>query len=275
MKKKNKTIEENITNEEGRLEVEISKVEFQTAKKNHKKEKKKRKKFSLLEKAVLILFSVVFCVSSGIIIWKYVTDLSQEHNFQEIAEEKVSVKELQEQNPDVIGWLKISNTNIDYPVMWTPDSPEYYLYKNFEKEYSKSGSLFLSEKSNVHQPTANWLLHGHNMQSGVMLNNLEKYLNREFLEENPTFEFETAEGKKNYKVIAVLQTQVKTREDFLYYEYDDIETESAYREYIDGLWENSVYIIGEKPEYPQQLISLSTCAYHEDEGRLVVVGVEI
>ena len=58
-------------------------------------------------------------------------------------------QELFMQNPDLIGWLTIDGTSIDYPVMWTPEDPEYYSHRGFDKEDSNNGLLFMDELSSV------------------------------------------------------------------------------------------------------------------------------
>ncbi len=278
--------DKNIAEEEALASTEIEEVEKAeeseeeeiTETKKRKKKKAKKKKFNIVEKIILIFFLITFCVCAGMIGWKFYKDYTEEKAFQEISDEKRSIEELQEQNPDTIGWIRIPGTIIDYPVMWTPEFSDYYLDKNFEEEFSSSGSIYLSARSNPNEVTPNWLVHGHSMYSGTMFRDLLEYTEKDFLDENPTFTFETVEGEKTYQIIAVLETQVfpVDTKEFAYYDYDGLKTESEYNAYVNGLWANSTYLVGDKPSYPQQLISLSTCAKQDIEtGRLVIVGLEV
>ena len=67
----------------------------------------------------------------------------------------------------MVGWLRVDGTNIDYPVLQTPGDNEYYLRRGFDRLYSTAGSLFLDERCRLGaDPTANWLIYGHNMADG-------------------------------------------------------------------------------------------------------------
>ncbi len=243
-------------------------------KENIKKNKKKFKKF---EKIILAILILVFLISAGIFSWYLYRDYSANQEFKEISDSKESVAELQERNADIVAWLDIEDTIIDYPVMHTPDNPEYYLYRNFNGEPSSSGTLFMDGNSSISDPTTyNWLIHGHHMRTGTMFAELVKYKEKDYLEEHPEFTFETVDGEKTYQVVAVVETEVFNTdyEGFAYYNYTGITTEAGYNEYVNGLWDTAIHLVGEKPTYPQQLVTLSTCAYHTDEGRFIVVGVE-
>ncbi len=242
------------------------------------KYRKEKRKFSIIEKIILTLLIITFLVSAGMIGWKYYTDLSASNELKDLGQEKQSIEDLQELNPDTIGWLKVPGTVIDYPVMWTPEEPEYYLRKDFEKEYSSSGSLFLSGYSDITVPADNLLIHGHSMMAGTMFRDLLEYYDKDFLEKNGTFTFETVDGEKEFKIVAVLESEIYPvdSEEFAYYNYDGLEGETLYNEYIDGIWENSMHLIGEKPQYPQQIVTLSTCSADPPyEQRVVIVGVEV
>ena len=78
-------------------------------------------------------------------------------------------------NPDIVGWMKIEGTLVNYPVMQTPESPDYYLKKNFNKEYSSRGCLYVREQCDVFAPSDNLTIYGHNMNDGSMFNALNKY----------------------------------------------------------------------------------------------------
>lgn len=75
-----------------------------------------------------------------------------------------------EQNNDFFGWLQIEGTAVDYPVMHTPEDPEYYLRKNFDGDYSVSGVPFIT--SECYEGCGNYIIYGHNMKNGSMFNSM-------------------------------------------------------------------------------------------------------
>ena len=245
-----------------------------------KKQKNKKRKFTLFEQLIIIVLMLVIIVCLTIVVFSLVEDYNAELDYREIADkkEKKTIAELQLENSDIVGWLQIPITNINYPVMWTPTEPEYYLYVDFNDEYSDSGSLFLSAGSDVGLPTYNWLIHGHNMKVGTMFHDLRMFRDKDFAIGNPTFTFETITGVKKFEVLGFLEVDLigKNKTDFEYYKYDGMRTEEEYVEYINSFWEHASYTIADKPTYPKQLISLSTCGYDLDsEERFVVLGAEV
>ena len=104
-------------------------------------------------------------------------------------------EELYNMNPNLIGWLKIADTNgeevfIDYPVMQSPDK-EYYLTHNFYQEYDKNGSIFLDPECDVVHRSTNLIIYGHHMKSGEMFGNLDRYSSEEFFENHRYIQFDT------------------------------------------------------------------------------------
>ena len=91
---------------------------------------------------------------------------------------------LHEKNKDCIGWLTIPDTLIDYPVMYHPEEVNYYLKRDFFREYSANGSLFLSENCSL-KDCDNLIIYGHHMNSGKMFAALEGYRERKFFKEHP------------------------------------------------------------------------------------------
>ena len=78
--------------------------------------------------------------------------------------------ELYQQNNDLVGWICVEDTNINYPVMQTVDSPNYYLKRGFDKEYSSYGCPYVQEDCDVLKPSDNLVIYGHHMNDGSMFN---------------------------------------------------------------------------------------------------------
>ena len=184
---------------------------------------------------------------------------------------------LYQENTDFIGWLYIPGTKVGYPVMFTPNDEEFYLRKNFDKEYSTSGTLFVSKYSDVVKPTDNVVIYGHNMKAGTMFHDLLNYADESYYQEHKTVVFNTIYGNAEYEVIAAFQTNIKEVNDtsFKYYQFFDANDPSEFDEYVNNCKALTPYNIPVTAEYGDKLITLSTCSYHTDEGRYVVVAKRV
>lgn len=175
-------------------------------------------------------------------------------------------------NSDCIYWLKISGTEIDYPVMYHPQEEEYYLYRDFDKEYSPAGSLYLAENCDpVHGD--NLIIYGHHMRNGAMFAHLEDYKDEDFYKKHKRIELETLQGHEDYEIIAAFTTPVYTDHDYEYYKFTTTEDPAEFNDYVRQCKEKSIYETGKTAQYGQRLLTLSTCEYSQKNGRMVVVAV--
>lgn len=183
---------------------------------------------------------------------------------------------LYESNDDVVGWIKIDGTKVNYPVMQTPDEPNFYLDKNFEKEYSRLGSLYVREVCDVFSPSDNVVIYGHYISSGAsMFANLHKFKNKSFWEEHQTFTFDTLYEHHTYQIISVFKTSANVGEGYAYHRFNDAANEEEFKEFIDTIKKLDFYETGISAEYGDKLVTLSTCEYTLDNGRFVVVAKRI
>ena len=193
------------------------------------------------------------------------------------SERIIKIRKLQKENPDIIGWLEIENTNINYPVLQGTDN-EYYMTHNYKKEKSKKGSIFLSKDYDWSIPSTNLLIYGHNLRNGTMFEELLKYENEEFYKEHPSIRFTTAKEDAEYAIIAVFKSRVyyqSERNVFRYYYFVNAKTQEEYNKFVENAKQASLYNIEETASNGEQLITLSTCSYHTEDGRFVVVGRKI
>lgn len=187
-----------------------------------------------------------------------------------------NLQELKKQNSDLVGWLTVEGTEVDYPVLQT-DNNDYYVNHNFEKQSNELGSIFLDKDCSIEKPTANFLIYGHRSNGGQMFETLTKYKKEDFYKKHPTFEFATLEEVSKYQIIAVFQSQVylKNQDVFKYYFFKDAENEKEFNNYIENVKKLSLYNIAETAEYGDQLITLSTCDYHVTDGRFAIVAKKV
>ncbi len=180
-------------------------------------------------------------------------------------------------NGDMAAWLQIPGTNIDYPVMWTPEDENYYLYKDFDGNKNSNGSLILDTDSCLDPLTTNLIIHGHNMKSGAMFGNLTDYEDSDYFEEHKEIILYTEECRRNYEVIAVFRSQVfrKTDDVFKFYKFFQADTEEEFNDFYENIKEMSLYDTGVTAQFGDHFITLSTCVYHVENGRFVVVAKEV
>ena len=178
------------------------------------------------------------------------------------------------QNDDLIGWISIPGTRIDYPVMQTKDDPDFYLKHAFDKSYSNYGVPYAAENCDA-DISDNMVIYGHHMNNGSMFSDLCKYESEDFYKEHKTIYFDTLGGYGEYEVIAAFKTVAYAESGFKYYHFVNAESEAAFDEYIERCKELSPYDTGVSAEYGDKLITLSTCEYSQTNGRMVIVAKKI
>lgn len=178
-------------------------------------------------------------------------------------------------NSDFFGWLTIEGTGVDYPVMFTPDDPEYYLRRDFEGNPAQSGVPFLDGAWT--QDCGHYLLYGHNMDNGTMFAPILEYRDRAYFDEHPVIRFETEDGPAEYEIFAVFYSQVYpvgAENVFRYYYCTDLSTQEAFDSYVSQAKAASLYDTGVAASFGDTILTLSTCSYHTQEGRFVVTAVK-
>ena len=205
-----------------------------------------------------------------------VADAEDEETGQKIGYEELLpyYEDLREQNSDMVGWLRIPGTDITYPVMQTKQNEEYYLSRDFKKEYSANGSLFASAASDVDVPSDAVIVYGHRMKSGSMFGKLGDYLDADFMSEHKSVVFDTFSERNKYNVYCVFSEEVGTENDFEYYNYHTFADETSFNGFmaqVKGLMQMSNP--ENEPIYGDKILLLSTCEYTHENGRLVVVAV--
>ena len=199
---------------------------------------------------------------------------SLEETLSSKTERMLKVEELKKQNSDIVGWLEIPNTSINYPVLQGTDN-EYYMNHNHKKQKSKNGSIFLTKDYNWDVPSSNLLIFGHNLNNGTMFQELLKYSKKSFYEKHPKIRFTTVNDDSEYEIISVLKTRVFYQSEknvFRYYYFVNAETEQEYNSFVKNAKKESLYNIDTTANYGDQLITLSTCSYHVKDGRFAIIA---
>lgn len=238
---------------------------------------KKKRRMGPVRIAIFIVFLGIFLVSAGMLSKNYMEGQKIQNDFTKLTVAgSYDLKALHKENGDIVGWLQIKGTKINYPVMQTKKVPQYYLRRNFKKEYSIAGTPFMDAASDIDKPTLNWTIYGHHMKNGTMFHDLLKYQKEDFYKAHKTFTFDTINGKGTYQVVAAFYTQIYESDykGFKYYNYTGITGPAQLREYIAGSKAIALYNTGVTVD-KEQVITLSTCAYQTENGRFVVVAKKI
>ena len=244
------------------------------------------------KKYIQIIFIIIFIISIfGVIYYFYNAnkekqvykeilnniEIDEEQVTDERTERMLQVEELKKENQDIVGWIEIEGTNINFPVLQGTDN-QYYMEHTYTKEYSKGGSIFLDKSYDWNLPSTNLLLYGHNNKNGTMFQNLLKYKDESFYKEHPTIRFTTINDDCQYEIISAFLSRVYYEDEqdvFRYYYFINANDETEYNNYIEESKKASLYDTGKSSEYGEQLLTLSTCSYHTEDGRFVVVAKKV
>lgn len=185
-------------------------------------------------------------------------------------------KNLYNMNKKLIGWLKIDDTIIDYPVMQTSDN-EYYLEHNINQEKDRNGALFLDKDCDVLKPSTNLIIYGHHMKSGRMFGNLDDYASENYYKKHSIIQFDTIYEKGTYEIMYVFRSKVYSEAEvvFKYYQFIECYSEQEFDSYMKEMAAMSLYDTGVTAKYGDELLTLSTCDSSEENGRFVVVAKRV
>lgn len=178
------------------------------------------------------------------------------------------------ENADMVGWIQIEGTGIDYPVMQTPADPNYYLKHDFEKNYTDYGCPFMQADCDALCPSDNLIIYGHNMKDGSMFADLAKYRSKDFWQTHKTVRFDTAVGSCAYEIFAVIHTteQADAADAFPFYRFVDAAAPEDFADYVSACKARALYDTGIYAECGDRLLTLSTCDNITDDGRWLVIA---
>ena len=255
-------------------------------KRGNKKQNTKNKRL----KRMVCLFFLLALAAAGYLIYRcYREDKEQEERFEQlekIEEEReiapvsfldpVTVK-----NPDWIGWIKIKDSSISYPVMQRKGDSEFYLHRDFDGNYSFYGTPFLDVRCTP--DSDNCIIYGHNINGGRMFGALHAYAEESYYREHPVIRFRAGKEQREYQIISVMQTTVASPA----YSFTDTGNWEEYGEYVKTILSASLYRteMGESVETDReqetaekffrkyQFLTLSTCrSWIGRDARLLVVA---
>lgn len=185
--------------------------------------------------------------------------------------------QLWQENNDLACWMSIEGTDLNYPVMFTPQQPEKYLRRDFYGERANGGCLFIGEGSGPDAPLV--IVFGHNMRNGTMFGQLEQYKDQAYAQAHPIIRLDTMLQEREYQVIAAFNSQVYRVDDvdvFRYYQYSDLSDPDKFQQYLDGVMDAALYDTGVEASFGDRILVLSTCDKQRTKtGRFVVVAKQV
>ena len=248
--------------------------------------KKDSKKNSL--KFIYISLIILFILGLAYLSYTWYSDYKNKKNNSEIlntikidetqitetkSERILQLEELQKENSEIIAWLEIPDTNINYPILQAKDN-DFYLDHDYKKDYSINGSLFLDKDFDIINGSSNYLIYGHRNKQGLMFEDLLKYADEDFYNSHKKIKFTTNEEDCMYEVVSVFYSRVYYKKEenvFRYYYFVNANSENEYNDFVYNAKKVSLYDTGVNPQYGEQLLTLSTCEYSQEDGRFVVV----
>lgn len=200
------------------------------------------------------------------------TDILENEEGNLSSENTYNLENIAKINSDIIGWIKIEGTNIDYPIMQNGD---YYLHKDIYKNYSSHGTPYLAFYCDV-KKSDNLIIYGHHMQDNTMFSQLEKYKNYNFFLNHKYIKFYTIEDgrtiENTYEVMIAFKTIAYSDAGFRYYSYTDFQNYEDYEGFVENCRNLEFYYTGVVGTHQDKYITLSTCEYSQKNGRMVVVA---
>lgn len=222
---------------------------------------------NILEVIVLIL--LLSFSTTKIITWNkenietkaLITELN---TIKDTQNDTLNINELKSKNNDTIGWIKVNNTNIDYPLVQSKDN-NYYLTHNYNKKKTSAGWIFLDKRNNKDLSNKNNIIYGHSRKDKSMFGTLKYTLNKNWYKnkDNLIIKITTETKKYNYEVFSIYTIEKEN-----YYLQTDFTTKKEYKTFLNILRERSIYDFKTDIENTTSILTLSTC--YKDNQRVVV-----
>ena len=241
-----------------------------------------------MRKIIRLIALIALVVSVGVLIFYAVDDMRSKNTGDKLKDLKGAqatsalpdilpeYKALYAENSDTAGWLRIDGTGIDNVVMYAPDEIDKYLHTDFYGNYSYRGCLFVDEYCDI-LSSDNLIIYGHNMKDYSMFGSLMYYVSEDFYRQHKLISFDTIYEKQTYEIVAAIKTELvpEGSDGFKYYEYTGSGDEDSFSEYVKFIEENKLYDTDAELSPGDKILTLSTCAYHSEDGRFIVVARKI
>ncbi|VDZ27709.1 class B sortase [Staphylococcus aureus] len=229
---------------------------------------------------VQILLVVIIIIFGYKIVQTYIEDKQERANYEKLQQKfqmlmskhqahvRPQFESLEKINKDIVGWIKLSGTSLNYPVLQGKTNHDY-LNLDFEREHRRKGSIFMDFRNELKNLNHNTILYGHHVGDNTMFDVLEDYLKQSFYEKHKIIEFDNKYGKYQLQVFSAYKTTTKDN-----YIRTDFENDQGYQQFLDETKRKSVINSDVNVTVKDKIMTLSTCedAYSETTKRIVVVA---
>lgn len=182
---------------------------------------------------------------------------------------EVDFTNLLQTNPDTVGWVKVENTNINYPVVQTTNN-SYYLTHSFKKEKNQAGWIFMDSRNDSQNLDKNTVIYAHNRYDSTMFGTLKNVLTDQWLnnKNNYVIRYSTPTENSLWQVFSVYTI---TKEN--YYISTSFDSEDKYQEFLNTIKNRSVYKFNTLIDTNDQVLTLSTCK--DNSGNRIVLHAKL
>ena len=241
-----------------------------------KKQKKKNKNFF---NGIIYLILIGLLIYSGIKIFKWNKENSNNNNITDKINEAVTVKKnsegkedfninfntLKKQNEDTVAWIKVNNTNVKYPVVKAKDN-SFYLTHSFDKSNNSAGWIFADYKNKFDDTDKNIVIYGHNRRDGSMFSSLKNALNPNWYNNdlNRNILLYTENKEYNYEIFSIYK--IESEDYYIKTEFND---ENDFEDFLNTITKRSVQDFGVNVSKDDSILTLSTCA-NNNKYRVVI-----
>lgn len=241
-----------------------------------KKQKKKNKNFF---NGIIYLILIGLLIYSGIKIFKWNKENSNNNNITDKINEAVTVEKnsegkedfninfnmLKKQNEDTVAWIKVNNTNVKYPVVKAKDN-SFYLTHSFDKSNNSAGWIFADYKNKFDDTDKNIVIYGHNRRDGSMFSSLKNALNPNWYNNdlNRNILLYTENKEYNYEIFSIYK--IESEDYYIKTEFND---ENDFEDFLNTITKRSVQDFGVNVSKDDSILTLSTCA-NNNKYRVVI-----
>lgn len=244
----------------------------------------KNKLYLLLSIIILIILAIISIIIVNKPIKPKIKTIDTESIIESSTEKESTIEETKEigkkyvspidfetlwkKNKDIIAWIKIPNTNIDYPILWNGDN-EYYLHHDIDGNKTVAGSIFLDMDDKPDFSSKHNIFYGHNMKNKSMFQNIIKFKNKDFFEQNRDIYIYTKDKEYHLKTMAALYTDASVDKRQV-----EFETDEEFKAYIDRMTEKNSYRQIPSDDI-DKLWSFITCSYEFNDARTILYAYEV
>lgn len=180
---------------------------------------------------------------------------------------EIDLNALREENEDVIGWICIPDTNVNYPLLqWTDN--EFYLNHTWKQSTNASGAIFMECQNKPDFSEFNTIIYGHNMRNGDMFGSLHHYRSAKYQRSHPYVYIVNDEGVLRFDIFAAQSASTKSIIFGL-----GIETDQRKEEFIRFAQDYSFFETDLTPTVDDRILTLSTCTGAGHLNRWVVLSI--